>query len=255
VSLWRQLARGLRVLTNRSDADQDVADEVQHYLEQAAAEHVARGLSQSDALRAARLEIGGVASVREQVREYGWENVAATVLTDLRYAARGLRAAPGFTAITVLTLALGIGGTTAIFSAVNPILFEPLPYPHPNRIAMILEIRNDGGRTAGTFAMYRALAERNRSFEAIAVFKPWQPTVTGADQPERFEGQRVSAGYFHVLGVSPIAGRDFEPSDDRFQGRTWSSSATRSGGGASKTIARSSGVRSPSTTIFTRSSA
>ena len=218
MSLWRQLTRGLRVLTHQTAVDRDVADEVQHYLEQATAAHIASGLSRDQARRAARLEIGNVTIVREQVRGDGWENVVVTALADLRYAWRGLQAAPGFTAITVLTLAIGIGGTTAIFSAVNPVLFEPLPYPRPKEIAMILELRTDGGRNNGTFGLYRAFAERSRSFEAIAVLKPWQPTVTGADQPERFEGQRVSASYFQVLGASPIVGRDFEPSDDRFHG-------------------------------------
>ena len=146
MALWRQLSRGLRVLTNRSAADQDVADEVRHYLDEATAEHLARGLSQDDALRAARLELGGVTHVTEQVRGYGWENVVDTVFADLRYAARRLRAAPGFTAIAVLTLALGVGATTAIFSAVNPILVEPLPYPSSARIMTIWEMRGDGGR-------------------------------------------------------------------------------------------------------------
>ena len=140
------------------------------------------------------------------------------MLADLQYAARRLWSAPGFTAITVLTLSVGIGATTAIFSAVNPILFEPLPYPRADRIAMIRENGRDGSRNDGTFGMYRELAARARSFDAIAVLKPWQPTLTGADQPERFEGQRVSAKYFRVLGVSPIIGRDFEPSDDRLDG-------------------------------------
>jgi len=218
MSLWRQLTRGLRVLTHRRAADQDVADEVQHYLELATAAHLARGLSTAEAYRAARLELGSVTSVREQVRGYGWENVIETLLADLRYAARRLRAAPGFTAITVLTLALGIGATTAILSAVNPILFQPLPYPHAGRIAMIREIGSDGSPHDGTFGMYRELAERARSFAAIAALKPWQPTMTGPDQPERFDAQRVSASYFHVLGVPPILGRDFQESDDRLNG-------------------------------------
>jgi putative ABC transport system permease protein len=218
MSLWRQLTRGLRTLTSRSAADQDVADEVQHYLEQATAEHVARGLPREEALRAARLDLGGLTSVREQVRGYGWENVVATLFIDLCYAGRGLRAAPGFTAITLLTLALGIGATTAIFSAVNAILFEPLSYPSSGRIMTIWEIRGDGGRNGGTFAMYRELGERARSFDAVAVLKPWQPTMIGAAEPERLDGQRVSAGYFHVLGVSPILGREFQASDDRLNG-------------------------------------
>ncbi len=218
MALWRQISRGIRVLTRRAAADQDVADEVQHYLEQATAAHAARGLAPHAALRAARLEVGNVTGVREQVRSYGWENGVGTFLADLRYAARGLRAAPGFTAITVLTLALGIGGTTAIFSAVNPILFESVPYPNPGRMTWILELRSDGGRSSGTFALYRAFLERNHSFETMAVLKPWQPAMTGSDQPEKLQGQRVSASYFHVLGVSPIAGRDFEPSDDQLRG-------------------------------------
>jgi putative ABC transport system permease protein len=218
MSLWRQLTRGLRHLLDRETADRDVSDEVRHYFDEATDARIARGLSPDEARRAARLELGSAMSVSEQVRAYGWENAVGTVLTDLRYATRRLRAAPGFTAITVLTLALGVGATTAIFSAVNPILFEPLPYPSSGRIAMILEIRSDGLRNAGTFGMYRQLAERNRSFDAIAVFKPWQPIMTGADQPERFDAQRVSASYFHVLGVSPILGRDFQVSDDRLNG-------------------------------------
>src|SRR5262245_23138703 len=140
-------------------------------------------------------------------------------LTDLHYAARRLRAAPGFSTIAILTLALGIGATTAIFSAVNPVLFQPLPYPDANRVAVIIEMRSDGSRNDGTFGMYRELSARNRSFAAMAVLEPWQPTMTGPDQPERFEGQRVSAGYFHVLGVPPVLGRDFQPSDDRLNGQ------------------------------------
>ena len=140
------------------------------------------------------------------------------LLQDIRFGWRLLRRSPGFTAAAVVALALGVGATTAIFSAVNPILFEPLPYPSSGRIAVILEIRSDGLRNAGTFGMYRELAERNRSFDAIAVLKPWQPTMTGADQPERFDAQRVSASYFQVLGLSPTLGRDFQASDDRLNG-------------------------------------
>ena len=154
----------------------------------------------------------------QQLREYGWPHVIDTFVADLRYGARRLRAAPAFTAVTVLTLALGIGATTAIFSVVKPILLEPLPYPDAHRITMIWEVRPDGVRADGTFGMYRGLVERARSFEEIAVFKAWQPTLTGRDEPERLDGQRVSASYFQVLGVSPILGRPFAASDDRVNG-------------------------------------
>src|SRR5436305_6199803 len=110
-----------------------------------------------------------------------------SIIKDIRFGFRNLSKNPGFTLIAVFTLALGIGGTTAIFSAVNPILFEPLPYPQAGRVVSILETHLNGARSAGTFALYRQFLERARSFEAIAVFKPWQPTATGADQPERFQ--------------------------------------------------------------------
>jgi hypothetical protein len=132
MSLWRQLAHGLRAVTDRKGADRDIADEVRHYLEQATADHVARGLSPEEAERVARLELGSATRIEEDVRAYGWENAVGTLLSDLRYGARWLRRSPGFTALTVLTLALGIGATTAIFSAVHPVLFESLPYPPPS---------------------------------------------------------------------------------------------------------------------------
>jgi putative ABC transport system permease protein len=141
-----------------------------------------------------------------------------TAIADLRYGLRRLRATPGFTAITILTLAIGIGWMTAIFSAVNPILFEPLPYPQAGRIMSVLELQSVGSPIDGTFAMYRRFAARSRALESFAVFKPWQPSVTGVDQPEQLTGQRVSAGYFHVLGVAPVVGRDFVPEDDRLRG-------------------------------------
>jgi putative ABC transport system permease protein len=137
---------------------------------------------------------------------------------DLRYGVRMLMKQPGFTIIAVVTLALGIGASTAIFSAVNPILFEPLPYPHAGRITMIWDLGVDGSRVDVTFGTFREVESRSRSFEAIAVMKPWQPTIIGAAEPERLDGQRVSASYFRVLGVSPALGRDFQVSEDQFNG-------------------------------------
>src|SRR5262245_48790576 len=137
---------------------------------------------------------------------------------DLRYGVRMLLKAPNFTLTAVFTLALGIGASTAIFSAVNPILFEPLPYPHADRVMMIWYPGADGSRAAQTFGTYRELATRSRSFEALAVMKLWQPTMTGPAEPERFDGQFVSASYFRALGAPPALGRDFDPSDDRLHG-------------------------------------
>jgi putative ABC transport system permease protein len=214
MSLWRELTRGLRALIRGRETERDLHDEVEHYLEQATAAQAARGLDPGAARRAARLELDGPTRVREQVRGYGWENLVETLVADLRYAARRLRGAPGFTAVTVLTLALGIGGTTAIFSVVNPILFESLPYPGAGKLAAIWE----SDHVPQTFVTYREIAERSRSFEAVAVLRAWQPTLVGGAEPERLEGQRVSAGYFRVLGVAAALGRAFEPGDDRLNG-------------------------------------
>ena len=149
MSLWRQITHGLRVLTGRDAADRDVSEELAHFRDQAAAEHRARGSTPDDARRAARIETGGDLMVREEVRAYGWENVISTFFADLRHGARQLRRSPGFTTITVLTLALGIGATTAIFSAVNPVLFRSLPYPHADRIVTICGRRRAAARTDG----------------------------------------------------------------------------------------------------------
>ncbi len=162
--------------------------------------------------RAARLELGSPTAVREEIRSYGWEHTLHTLLTDLHYAARQLIRNPGFALVTTLTLALGIGASTAIFSAVNPILFKPLPYPNAGRLMMIWEMRSDGSSQPVTFGTFYGLEQRARSFETMAVMKPWQPALTGALQPERFEGQRVSADYFRTSGYIACAGT-------RLQGR------------------------------------
>ena len=121
---------------------------------------------------------------------------------DFRYGVRMLAKSPGFTVVAVLTLALGIGANTAIFSAVSPILFEPLPYPHASRIVMIWHIFQ-GSRSDVTFHTYRELASRSYSFDAVSAMQPWWPTITGPAEPERLEGQSVSAGSFRVLGIPP----------------------------------------------------
>jgi putative ABC transport system permease protein len=140
-----------------------------------------------------------------------------TPLHDLRFALRQLRKNPGFAATSVLILALGAGASTAIFSALKPILFDSLPYPQASQIMMIWDIF-EGARSDVTFHTYRELAERNRSFEALAALEAWQPTMTGPAEPERLDGQSVSAGYFRVLGVAPAMGRNFQASDDQFKG-------------------------------------
>ena len=141
-----------------------------------------------------------------------------SIIKDIRFAIRKLLKHPGFTLIAVLTLGLGIGATTAIFSAVNPVLLEPLPYPSANRLITIWYAGADGSRVEQAFGTYRELAQRSQSFDSIAVMKSWQPHMTGTSEPERLVGQRVSASYFRVLGVRPALGRDFDSNDDLLHG-------------------------------------
>ena len=144
-----------------------------------------------------------------------WED---EMFQDLRYGCRMLLKRPGFTLTAIFTLSLGVGASTAIFSAVNPILFESLPYPEARQMMMLWDHGPDGARQEVTFGTYREIVQRSRSFESLTVMRPWQPTLTGQAEPERLEGQRVSASYFHVLRVSPRLGRGFDSSDDRPNG-------------------------------------
>src|SRR5581483_9415021 len=203
MSLWRQVSRGLWTLTHRRAADQDLADELQHYLEQLGPERASQAR---------------VTMAREEARSYGWENLIEQTLADIRYAARRLRSSPAFTIIAALTLAVGVGASTAIFSVVYPILFEPLPYPDAGRVLMISDRGVGGNRVDVTFGTYAELAARGRSLSALAVAKAWQPTLTGRAEPERLDGQRVSADYFRVLGIPPLLGRNFDAADDRPHG-------------------------------------
>src|SRR5579863_564827 len=141
-----------------------------------------------------------------------------SLLQDFHFAVRQVKKNPGFACTAIAILGLGIGATSAIFSAVNPILFKPLPYPQSSRLMMIWYTAADGSRIPETFHTYREVAERNRAFESVAVADPWEPTYTGAEQPERVEGQRVSASFFRTLAVAPAKGRDFLPSDDVLNG-------------------------------------
>ena len=192
--------------------------ELRFHLEQHASELVARGCDPEEARRQARLGVGGPEQVKEECRDVRGTRWLEDLWQDFRYAVRTLRRRPGFTAVAVITLALGIGASTAIFSAVNPILFEALPYPNASRVTTIWDYGTEGSRAYVTFGNYRELVERSRSFDALAALKEWQPTLTGADVPERLDGQAVSASYFRVLGVGPVRGRDFDASDDRVNG-------------------------------------
>jgi predicted permease len=214
MALGRQLLHGVRALFRREAAARELSDEVEHYLAEATDAYRAQGLSDADARRAARMDLGSRTSVQQQVRSSRWETTVEAMFVDLRRAARRLRRTPGFAVVTVVTLALGIGASTAIFSTIRPVVLDPLPYPDGDRVVVVSDINGDGMPLEVTFGTYREIVTRSRALERAAVSRAWLPAVSGTGEAERLDGQSVSADYFRVLGVAPALGRDFRPTDD-----------------------------------------
>jgi putative ABC transport system permease protein len=135
------------------------------------------------------------------------------IARDLRYAVRQLRSAPMFTAVAVLTLALGIGANTAVFSLVNGVLLRPLPYHDPSRLTIVWEKNDDGTPENVGYATYVEWRAQSQSFSELALYSSWQP-ILQTGEPEQLSGLRVTSNYFRALGVRPELGRDFLPSED-----------------------------------------
>lgn len=215
MSLWRQLSRGLHTLAKRRVADQDIADEVESYLEQAAEDLAANGVSPDEARRAVRLHLGNATNVREQVRSYGWENFISARVSELRYVARRLRHNPGFTAACVLTLAITVGANSAIFSIINGILLKPLPYHNPDELIDLNHTApgvNFPDVRPAPF-LYFTYREQGRSFQNIGLYTPDSHTVTGLTEPEQVKSLDVTAEVLPMLGVKPELGRWFSQKD------------------------------------------
>ena len=218
ISRWRQFIRGLRVLGNRKVKDQDTDDEVSHYLDEATADFAAKGLPPEEARRAARVQLGSPTSVREQVREYGWENRIENLFADLRYAARTLIANPGFTAVSVITLALGIGASTAIFSVVDAVLLRALPYPNPQNIVRVWEQAPDGHRMNLAGPNLDDFRSQNNTFSSLAAYQEGISSISGGSEPVRSDIAAVSRGFFASIGVEPFRGRAFVSDEQRPHG-------------------------------------
>ena len=213
MSIWRHLSRGLRALKGRAQPEDEIDEEVRDFFERARADLVRQGWSPAEASRAVRRELGEMSRAAEDVREYGWENVAEATVIDLKYALRRLRQSPTFALVAVLTLALGVGASTAIFSAVAPILLHPLPYPNADRIVTLTDRTDNGAPLDTTYGTFIEIAARSTALDAVAIMSRWNPTVAGNGDAEYLTGNRVSAEYFQVLGFSPAVGRNFAASD------------------------------------------
>jgi putative ABC transport system permease protein len=196
--------------------DQERARELDAYLGAETDENVARGMSPEEARYAAHRKLGNTTLIGEDIycmNSFGW---IETLWQDVHYGFRVLRKNPGFTAVVVFTLALGIGATTAIFTVVNAVLLRPLPYPHPEELVYVQEILGQFGVQAFVWnTEYAAWRERSQTLNPVAAYMNTWFNLTGGADPERVVSGLATSSFFNLLGARPIVGRLFLPEEER----------------------------------------
>ena len=185
--------------------------EIESHLRMAIHDRMERGESAAEAEANARREMGNQGLIMEVTREMWNWNGLEILLRDIRYGLRSMRRNPGFTAVAVIALALGIGANSAIFSAVNAILLRPLGYRDPERLVVILN-HGRGPVAPANFVDWKA---QSRSFENMGAAEVWGPDLTATDKPEKLPAMRVTVDIFPTLGISPALGRVFEADEDQ----------------------------------------
>jgi len=200
-------------LSRRVDADLD--QEVHSHLEMLVEENLRAGMPPTEAQRAAHIELGGIEQVKEQVREERVGNWLHSVISDCRYGVRQLRQNPVFTTVAVLILALGIGANTALFSVVNGVLLNPLPYDQPDRLVAVYSRTTDFMHSSISYPNFLDWQRDNHSFSALAGFREENFNLTGMGDAERVKADMVSATFFPLLGVKPMVGRLFTEQEDQ----------------------------------------
>ena len=202
---------------SRKNWEQDANDELRFHIEQQTAANIAAGMSPDEARRQAALRFGAVEGVKENCREQRSGFWLETLIADARYALRVMRKNPGFAAIAILTLALGIGANTAIFSVVYAVLLKPLPYPAPNQLVVVFEAKPQEGVnfTGVSYMDFEDVRAQNGVFTELAGNQEHDLTVTGRGEPFVADTAVVTAGLFDVLQVAPLMGRTFVPEDGR----------------------------------------
>jgi predicted permease len=215
---WKTAASRVAAMFRRRALDGETEAELRAHLDLAAEEHRRRGMSEDEARQKALRDFGGVTQVRERVREREGLLWVENLRRDGLYAMRQMRRSPGFAAVVVLTLALGIGATTAIFTLVYSTLMRALPFPRAERIIAIHDVRTMGQSTGGlmSFPRFWDVQARNRSFESMAFFYFDEGTViAGTKAPVSLHKARTNAGFWDVMGVRPLLGRTYDARDDR----------------------------------------
>jgi putative ABC transport system permease protein len=217
MSFWRQLTYGLRGLINRKARDREVADEVEQYFEEAAAAWRARGLTAREAERAARLESGSTTAARDQVRSYGWENAVAAFFRNLRFAQRQLLKHPAFAIAAAMTLALGIGANSAIFTVVESVLLAPLPYRDAGKISVLNTHWTDSGHTSRrvTGPDGSDIRKQARGFAAVSLYGGGNLGVELRDHSVYTVVTRADPEFERVFSLEPVAGRLFNDREAR----------------------------------------
>jgi putative ABC transport system permease protein len=216
--MLRVLLSRVRATFYRSRLDDELDDELREHLAMLQERFVRNGMDPSEAFYAARRQFGGVTQVKEQLMERRTMPLAEDVTRDVRHAARGLWRSPGFSLSVILTLALGIGGNTAVFSVVDQLLLRPLPYPDGDQLVMVEESTARSAHADVSPANWLDWQRESRAFGRFAAWRPWSFTLTAAGEPRRVNAQQVSSEFFPLLGVAPLLGRTISDEDDRPNG-------------------------------------
>lgn len=214
VMKFQSLLRNLFAI-HRTEADLD--QEVRSHLELLTEENMRQGMPPADARRAAQIELGGIEQVKQEVREIRIGNWFHSMVSDFRYGLRLLRKSPGFAAVAILTLALGIGANTAIFSVVYAVLLKPLPYRQPDQLFNIFQAQPAEGIPIDgwSYPNFEELRNQNHTFGEMAGTQHHQLTLTGRGEPTVVNTSVVTPDLFSVFGEKPILGRPFFSEDNK----------------------------------------
>jgi predicted permease len=207
----------LRSLFSKANVERELDDELRYHIDAKVADLIGKGITPEEALTVALREMGGVEQRKEECRDARGVRWIEDIFQDIRYGFRLLLKTPAFTAVGILTLALGIGANTAIYSVVHCVLLRALPYPQSDRLVALSENRGDGGDSIA-YPNYLDWRAGQHTFDDLAVYRRDDFNLTGNGEPERYSGLFVTASYFKVLGLRPTLGRTFNEIEDTMPG-------------------------------------
>jgi predicted permease len=203
-----------KIQSSKPDKQRELEEELTSHLKMSQQDRQDRGESPQQAAQSARREFGNVALVEHVTRDQWRGRRFDEFLQDLRFALRTLRKSPGFTIVAILTLALGIGANTSLFSVVNAVLLNPIPYPHPEQLVMLHESKPNFRSGSISYPNFRDWQHDNHSFSSMAVTRGTSFTLTGLGEAEELRAQFISSDYFPLLAVQPVIGRFFASGED-----------------------------------------